>query len=664
MAIVGRPSVNSDIPGIAVRNAHRVVVGTMLASYTGMLVFLNCQTSPTKAETAHMAAGVYTWNVLNFDVFHVNPPLVRAVATIPVVLCGPVCDWSKYSPVPSDRSEFDLGGAFYKANGERRSRWYFFLARCACIPFALLGAVICYRLAGEIFGVASGFCALTLWCFSPALLGSGATICPDLAAGAVGIAAISGFRRWLLVPDWPHALTAGVLLGLLPLTKLTWLIAYVLWPVLWFLCRLAQPQRGLSTKRVQQLGMMLGVGIFVTNSGYVFQGSFRRLGDYRFVSKTLSGVDNSVRADNAGPPVTGNRFVGTWVGAVPVPLPAEFVQGVDTQRYDFERGLPSYLRGQWADHGWWYYYLYALAVKEPLGNWCLVVLAVGVTIFARGNSAWCDEMLVVAPGLAVVIFVSCQTGFSAHSRYIIPALPFFFVWTSKVGRVFGMCPFTRWRHVFASTVVAAMTWSVGSSLTIFPHSLSYFNELTSVLSTPGDMSYPKPLRESDHKHNEFSAIRRGICAGPRNGPRHLLDSNIDWGQDLFFLKKWLDKHSDVKLDGLAFDNSYPATLAGIPETPRPPTGFSPELHPIRGTGADFSLDERGPRPGWYALSVNYIYSREREYRYFLNFRPVALAGYSIYIYKIELDEANRVRKDLGLPELTRGDGEREAKNRG
>ena len=100
-----------------------------------------------------------------------------------------------------------------------------------------------------------------------------------------------------------------------------------------------------------------------------------------------------------------------------------------------------------------------------------------------------------------------------------------------------MCPFTRWRHVFASTVVAAMTWSVGSSLTIFPHSLSYFNELTSVLSTPGDMSYPKPLRESDHKHNEFSAIRRGICAGPRNGPRHLLDSNIDWGQDLFFLKK-------------------------------------------------------------------------------------------------------------------------------
>jgi hypothetical protein len=28
-----------------------------------------------------------------------------------------------------------------------------------------------------------------------------------------------------------------------------------------------------------------------------------------------------------------------------------------------------------------------------------------------------------------------------------------------------------------------------------------------------------------------------------------------------------------------------------------------------------------------------------------------MAGYSIYIYHISLDEANRVRRELGLPEL-------------
>ena len=37
---------------------------------------------------------------------------------------------------------------------------------------------------------------------------------------------------------------------------------------------------------------------------------------------------------------------------------------------------------------------------------------------------------------------------------------------------------------------------------------------------------------------------------------------------------------------------------------------------------------------------------------FLNFQPVAMAGYSIYIYHITLADANRERRQMGLPELT------------
>jgi hypothetical protein len=52
------------------------------------------------------------------------------------------------------------------------------------------------------------------------------------------------------------------------------------------------------------------------------------------------------------------------------------------------------------------------------------------------------------------------------------------------------------------------------------------------------------------------------------------------------------------------------------------------------------------------VSVNEIYGRTQQYRYFLRFEPVAMAGYSIYIYHITPDEANRVRRELGLSELT------------
>ena len=77
----------------------------------------------------------------------------------------------------------------------------------------------------------------------------------------------------------------------------------------------------------------------------------------------------------------------------------------------------------------------------------------------------------------------------------------------------------------------------------------------------------------------------------------------------------------------------------------------------------------GPLPGWYAVDVNHLHGTKLgaadghngwkslpkdgcDLTYFQRFRPVGMAGYSIYIYHITLDEANQVRRELGLKELT------------
>jgi hypothetical protein len=266
-----------------------------------------------------------------------------------------------------------------------------------------------------------------------------------------------------------------------------------------------------------------------------------------------------------------------------------------------------------------------------LGTWCLVALALAATIFARGYSvSWRDELVVLAPFFVILALVSSQTGFSVHSRYIIPALPFLFVWTGKVARVFEIRPFTNRRLVMAMTVSIALAWSVGSSLWCYPHSLSYFNELV---------------------------------GGPENGHFHLLDSNIAWGQDLYFLKRWYDEHPALRPLHLAFYGLMDPRLAGI-EFMLPPTGPVSRMQ----TAANLSPDEMGPLPGWYAIDMNHLHGAELsatdgkggwrmvagdgyDLTYFLNFEPVAMAGYSIYIYHIKRDEANRVRRELGLPEL-------------
>ena len=86
-------------------------------------------------------------------------------------------------------------------------------------------------------------------------------------------------------------------------------------------------------------------------------------------------------------------------------------------------------------------------------------------------------------------------------------------------------------------------------------------------------------------------------------------------------------------------------VAGI-EFKLPPVG--PPYPPAK----DADPDELGPQPGWYALSVNKIRDPTRAYEYFLQFRPVATAGYSIYIYHISPEEANGVRHSIGLAELS------------
>ncbi|NQT15338.1 MAG: hypothetical protein HQ582_21460, partial [Planctomycetes bacterium] len=444
-------------------------VTTFLLFINAVLVgWIGWASSPNKTETGHMAATVYFWHTLHFDVFHVNPPLTRVITGLPVSLCRPKHNWDFYSSRPQDRSEWLLGTAFVKANRPGKVRWCFALARWSLIPILLLGGYFGYRLSCEIYGGAAARVFLALWCFSPLLLSWGATICPDAVAAALGMVAIYTFRQWLHGPTWPRAAMAGACLGLLPLAKLTWVIAFGLWPLVWLLWTAPNwlnkaDKHSLPRPPLRQLAAILVIALYVLNTGYVFDGTCRPLSEYVFMSQSLHGRE--VTGDQQWAPASGNRFAGTWLGKIPVPLPAEFVQGIDTQRYDFERGLPSYLRGVWADHGWWYYYLYALAIKLPLGTWCLVGLAAGATLFGRGYSAsWRDEMILLVPFLVIFIFVSSQTGFSAHSRYVIPALPFLFVWASKVGRVFETRSFTRRRRALATVVVVALTWSVTSSL--------------------------------------------------------------------------------------------------------------------------------------------------------------------------------------------------------
>jgi 4-amino-4-deoxy-L-arabinose transferase-like glycosyltransferase len=637
--------------------------------------------SPAWDEVGHLAAGITHWRTGEFDLYRVNPPFVRMISTLPLLASVPSTERFYHNRVPRSRNEFLSGRDIIEQSGARAFH-FFTVARTGSILLSLCGACICFLWAKALYGGAAGLVAVLLWSSCPNILAHGHLITPDAGAAAVGVIAGFAFWRWLREPNWLTALFAGIMLGVCETTKTTWIILLGLWPILWIVY-----SKSASAAQLKQLCVILLVAVYIINIAYGFEGAFTQLRDFVFVSSALSGEN-----ENAN----GNRFANHWIGSVPVPLPRNYVLGIDHQKLEFERKLPSYLRGVWQLGGWYHYYLYACLIKVPLGTWLLGLLAVGMTAsdgwrrkrrggvlesdcssslsfsergagtteskpdtevngegkrqqVAAVQTTWRDEVVLLAPAVTVFVLVSSQTGFNHHLRYVLPVFPFVFIWISKVGKVFERPgrntlspalsagekgkPWRMW--AMRGAVAGALGWSVVSSLSVYPHSLSYFNELV---------------------------------GGPKGGHWHLGSSNVDWGQDLLYLNEWYEEHPQARPLHLAYDLALvnPSLLGieyqqvpsgpamnrfGTPKTHNWPWGEvpdDPDLGVPRRSGERAAL---GPLPGWHVLSANLIHRRERDYEYFLEFEPVDWIGYSMMVFHITVDEANRVRRKLGMPEL-------------
>jgi len=606
----------------------------LLAAQTLLLGWNAWRTSPTLNEPAHLVAGLIHWNHADFSYYRVNPPLVRCVATIPVQFLPHRFEDSR-DAMHGSRPEVEMGNRLVAMNGAQAAV-LFAAARWATLSWNWIGAVTCYLWARHLYGSWAGLMAAGLWCVSPMVLGHGALITADAPAAAMGTAACYLFWRWLEAPDWGRAALCGVVLGLAQLCKFTLLIFYPLWPLLWLFVQWVRDGRG-SLGRTgyreesRMLGAILVLSLLVLNLGYLGQGTLVSLGDYSFESHLLAGRSAAGFTGSSFP--GGNRFRGSWLEGVPVPLPYDYVLGIDRQQVDFESyQADSYLNGVFRRGGWWHYYLSAAMVKTPIGELGLAILA-GVSWWAgaaRGSRASTSALgtaFVALNALAPFVVVSCQTGFSAHYRYAFPCLPLVWILLSRsaceLPALFGRPPISAgWSRPALRGGLAGICFAATavSSFAAYPHSLSYFNEF------------------------------RG---GPRYGANSLLGSNLDWGQDLFFLRDWVRQNARDEPVYLAWDgfmDPHAFELPGIDQWPM-------ENRSQPGSGAaraPVGPPMQYPR-GLYAISENLLsWSRDgirlsydsriridgALLRGLRRLQPFGTAGYSVRIFTS--DQLNRV----------------------
>lgn len=567
-----------------------------------MLLAADCarQSTPTHDEYWHLPIGLRMWKSGRFDDDVINPPPVRLWAALPLVLGN-----AKPGDVDSRLDVGDIGDAFWNANGDQ-VRFWFLMGRLMIIPLATATGLAIVLWSRSWYGERAALLTLALWTCCPTVIANASIVTHDLPLTAVWTLALLALVRFAEQPSWRHAIRFGLLLGLAPLAKLTGLILLPLSPALWFVLRLGRRQSGQfpiadgppkaparPALRIASLWTVaLLISLFVINACYLFRGTGTALGALKVNSSQLLAVQRSA-------------------ASLPIPLPTDFVAALDRLSQDLERRHPVYLDGEWSDRPFARYYAAALAYKLPIS--ALLLILTGVIGLMRPRPESLDRRHAIFLLTAALVLPVLASGSSNQIgiRYVLPIFPLLFVFAGQAVRCLDLKQPASAVQTWGFRIVWVTILAIPLALRFHPHHLAYFNSL---------------------------------AGGPSEGRWHLVDSNIDWGQDLHALKRYLDqqKINDV---GLAYFGTVVPARIGM-TSHRPPSRF--------------------PQPGWYAISVNFVQGRPHairddngdrtqvgidEFGYFRFFEPVAKIGYSIYVYRITQQDVARYA--MALQQLQR-----------
>ena len=448
-------------------------------------------------EYGHLPAGLSYWQTGRFSLYRQDPPLVRLLAALPARLSGARMDYRRGG---GDGSVWNVGLDFLEANGAEFPR-FFTLGRMVILGLSALTGALIFMWAAEYEGPTAAVVCSWLWLIDPNVVAFSTVVTADVGSACVGLLATCWFWKSLRSGTRWRVLLSGIGLGMAIASKFSLLALYPAWFLIAFLFikRRSVPETPRYLAMIGRLALIGVIALAVVNAIYLFDGTCTSLGSYRFKSRLLG----SVATDDIRFASSGNQFDGTLAAAVPVPLPKDFVLGIDAEKWDEEVGLNRLSGGRLVRRGHWYEPLLYLMLKLPPGT-ILILVASAFAMVLLPHATTCSDGLIALPGVAITGLICTQTGLNWAVRYLLPALPFLYLasayriemaWSRRTGKI---------------AITLCLLWNVAEVLHVRPCYLSYANP---------------------------------IAGGPERADKLFLGSNYDWGQDLLRLRTWAGQHS-------------------------------------------------------------------------------------------------------------------------
>lgn len=561
--------------------------------------------SPIVDEIPHIGAGYSYISMGDARLNPEHPPLAKDLAGISLKIAG-IKDQPAFASKfwqKDINGQWEFGRKLIFGSGNDAIR----LVRFAKIPellFFILSAVIVFIWTRKLYGYLAALMAIFLFSFSPTVIAHSRFVTTDVPALFGVLLGTFFFLHYLKEPTKKNLWFAGLMFGVAQLTKFS---LFLLVP---FFIGLAVIYAFLNFRKLKIRHSLLVIlnTILIIVIGYIF------VVWPVYIFHTWNYPPERQHTDTVYLLGSyGNRLIPDRVIQLSdKPLVrglAQYATGLLMVTQRSIGGNDTYFMGEVRNTAWPQYFPIVYFLKEPLPFWGLLILVL-LTLSAKlkifnpkkifhNTTHWSKEHfeeLAMLLWIAAYWYASIRANLNIGVRHLMPVYGFTFILLS--GQLAKICTGIHSKKMLTTYYLllsSLFTWYLCESIAVYPYYLTYFNE---------------------------------VAGGPMGGYRYVVDSNLDWGQDVKRLATWVEKNNikKISLDYFGWaDQTYyiKEKLIWI---------WAGKYKNTR----EFLADN--PNGGYIAVSATFYQGSfqkpETSYAWLENYKPVTVIGNSIFVWYI------------------------------
>uniref|UniRef100_Q02D94 Glycosyl transferase, family 39 n=1 Tax=Solibacter usitatus (strain Ellin6076) TaxID=234267 RepID=Q02D94_SOLUE len=510
---------------------------------------------------SYLTLGDYSWNVE-------HPPLVKIMSALPLRFMGLTAHTLNAEGKRQDQVQY---GVDFLYHNRLHADTILIAARAPNILLTLLFTLAVGWWTRRRYGTAAGLMAAAMCAFDPNLIAHGRYVTTDFPITAFFFFSCVLWVEYLEQGSYRRSLAACVAIGLALITKFSSVLLLPPLLILYVACWIRRPREfpirraATAAATVFAVAAAMVLVVYWPETLRCFRTSVPRLADV-------------ARRENA----MGEALyrLGNWFN-----LPSHsYLFGLNAVADHNAGGHSSYLLGMRNDKGWWYYFPVVFAVKSTMAALAAALLLLAASVWQGIRRQWISPMAMglSIPPLLYFIF-SMTSGINIGMRHILPVYPFLYV---GIAALLSRAAATHHAARYAMILLVAL--QIGECARIAPDYLAFFNEL---------------------------------AGGPGRGPEYLVDSNIDWGQDVKKLVHWLDQHGTRRARVYYFGNAQ-MRYYGVDEVGYPGALDQQGWYDVD----EYCVASVTPLHGVYVPLADLAQLRLRQ--------PIAKIGWSMYVYDL------------------------------